>query len=202
MTFDKTHLNNLSLSELQQVMSELGFEKYRAEQTFVSIHKNRATAIYEIRGLKSEQKEIISRRYSCPTCAIEGVFSSKLDSTKKILIRLPDGNIIETVLMKYDHGYSQCVSTQVGCRMGCSFCASTKNGLIRQLEPFEILGQIYTIEREFEIQVSNIVLMGSGEPFDNWRNVERFIQLISDEKGKHLSKRSITLSRQVHQYPE
>lgn len=191
---NKSYLNNLAVWELQEIVDKLGFEKYRSEQIFVSLHKSRTKGIGEIRGLKQEQKLSLSELYSCPSSEIAEVFSSRLDETKKILLRLHDGNIIETVLMKYDHGYSQCLSTQVGCRMGCTFCASTKNGLIRQLEPFEILDQIYLIERNFNIIISNIVLMGSGEPFDNWENVKRFVELVSHEKGKKLSRRSITLS--------
>lgn len=191
---NKNYLNNLSISELENIVESLGFEKFRSQQIFLSIHKNRIINIDEMKGLKREQKMMLSKFYSCPSSEIAEVFCSKLDDTKKILIHLQDGNIIETVLMKYEHGYSQCLSTQVGCRMGCTFCASTKNGLIRQLEPFEILDQVYLIERFFDLQISNIVLMGSGEPFDNWSNVGRFIELISHEKGKNISRRAITLS--------
>ncbi|MBS4883055.1 MAG: 23S rRNA (adenine(2503)-C(2))-methyltransferase RlmN, partial [Peptoniphilus harei] len=118
----------------------------------------------------------------------------KLDETKKFLFKLKDDNLIEGVLMEYKHGYSQCISTQVGCRMGCNFCASTKSGLVRNLTAAEMLGQVYEIENTLGIKVSNFILMGSGEPLDNFSEVLRFIKLLHDEKGHNTSYRNITIS--------
>ncbi len=121
-------------------------------------------------------------------------FDSKIDSTKKYLFLLEDNNIIEGVLMEYAHGLTACISTQVGCRMGCSFCASTKEGLVRNLSPAEMVNQIYTMEKDLNCTINNIVLMGSGEPLDNYENLIKFLNIIHHEKGKNLSYRSITLS--------
>ena len=119
---------------------------------------------------------------------------SKIDGTRKYLFEIEGGSIIESVLMRYHHGNSVCISTQSVCRMGCKFCASTLNGLERNLRPSELLGQIYEIEKDIDEKVSNIVLMGSGEPLDNFDNVVKFLQLITDENGANISQRNITLS--------
>ena len=119
---------------------------------------------------------------------------SKIDGTRKYLFRIKGGAVIESVLMRYHHGNSVCISTQSGCRMGCRFCASTLNGLDRNLRPSELLEQIYEIEKNIGEKVSNVVLMGSGEPLDNFENVTKFLELISDENGLNISQRNITLS--------
>ena len=119
---------------------------------------------------------------------------SDLDGTRKYLFRLPDGHVIESVLMKYHHGNSVCISTQVGCRMGCRFCASTIGGLIRNLTCGEMLDQIYRIQKDSGERVSNVVLMGTGEPLDNYDHVLRFLRMVSDESGLNISQRNITLS--------
>ena len=122
------------------------------------------------------------------------VFKSKLDDTRKYLIKLHDDNIIESVLMKYKYGYTACISSQVGCNMKCAFCASTVNGAIRNLEVNELLSQIYLIEEEAKVKISNIVIMGSGEPLNNYKNIIKFFNIINDEDGKNISLRNITLS--------
>lgn len=122
------------------------------------------------------------------------ILTSEIDGTQKYLFELKDGNVIESVLMKYHHGNSVCISSQVGCRMGCRFCASTLDGMERNLRPSEMLDQIYRIQTITGERVSNIVVMGSGEPMDNYDNVVRFIRLISNEKGLNISQRNLTIS--------
>lgn len=138
--------------------------------------------------------ELLKKEFTIGSMEILKDFHSKQDETIKLLYLLEDNNIIEGVLMKYKHGYSLCVSTQVGCRMGCDFCASTKKGLERNLEAFEIASQIYLVEKHFSINLSSIVLMGSGEPFDNYDNVIRALKLLNDKKGRNLSFRNMTVS--------
>lgn len=180
-------LKNLYLEELREIVITLGFEKYRAEQIFRSFYGRES-----LKGLSKAQKEILNENFLFPSTKIEKVFHSEIDKTKKALIRLHDDNIIEAVFMDYNYGNTVCLSTQVGCKMGCVFCQSGKMGLKRQLEPFEMLDQFLLLE-EFGV-ISNIVLMGMGEPLDNYDNVIRFIRLISDEKGRNLGLRNITLS--------
>lgn len=138
--------------------------------------------------------ELLKKEFTISSMEILKDFHSKQDETIKLLYLLEDNNIIEGVLMKYKHGYSLCVSTQVGCRMGCDFCASTKKGLERNLEAFEIASQIYLVEKHFSINLSSIVLMGSGEPFDNYDNVIRALNLLNAKKGRNLSFRNMTVS--------
>ncbi len=122
------------------------------------------------------------------------VQTSKLDGTQKYLFALPDGNVVESVLMKYRHGNSVCISSQVGCKMGCRFCASTIDGWTRNLLPSEMLDQVYKIQKLSKERVSNVVVMGTGEPLDNYDNLLRFIHMLSDENGLHISQRNITVS--------
>ncbi|NLM06275.1 MAG: 23S rRNA (adenine(2503)-C(2))-methyltransferase RlmN [Tissierellia bacterium] len=185
---------NLNFEELQDEIIKLGLEKYRASQIFESLHVKKKRSIDEIIGLSKDQKMILNEIFSFSKTKIEKNFTSKIDNTKKILLKLEDGYIIETVLMEYSYGNSICISTQVGCKMGCSFCRSGKDGLLRNLESFEMLDQVYLIENEFDINISNIVLMGSGEPLDNFNNVIKFYEIITDERGRNLSKRAVTLS--------
>lgn len=119
---------------------------------------------------------------------------SRIDGTRKYLFELYDGNLIESVFMKYHHGNSVCISSQVGCKMGCRFCASTLNGCVRNLSPSEMLDQIYRISRDTNERVSNVVIMGSGEPMDNYDNVIKFIELLNSERGLNISQRNITVS--------
>lgn len=182
-------INDMTFEELKSYMDEIGEKKYRAEQLFTFFNKNKKWNLEESSNLPKNLKSLPVREIK-----IFEEYHSKLDETVKFLFELNDGNLIEGVLLKYEHGYSQCISTQVGCRMGCSFCASTKGGLIRNLTPSEMAGQIYLVENKFGISISNIVLMGSGEPLDNYENVIRFFDIIHDERGKNLSNRSITIS--------
>lgn len=191
---DKKILNNLSEEELNDFVLSLGMKKFRGDQIFRYIHNKNLKNINEMILLPEKDRSLLIESSSITELKILEVFSSKLDETKKLLYLLNDGSIIEGVLMKYKHGYTLCVSTQVGCRMGCSFCASTKNGLDRNLEPSEIISQIYEVEELFGITLSNLVFMGSGEPFDNFDNFIKAIKLLNSEKGRNLGMRNMTVS--------
>lgn len=182
------------ISELETYFLELGEKKFRAKQLFEAIHKQKIKNIEDISTFSQDLKEKL-----ITSSEIYGVkkvleLKSKLDDTRKYLFELYDGNVIESVLMKYKYGYTVCISTQVGCKMGCAFCASTKKGFIRNLYACEMRDEIYEIERLNGINVSNVVLMGSGEALDNFDELIRFIELISAKEGKNLSKRNITVS--------
>lgn len=191
---DKVNLSNLGLEDMKRFMTELGEKAYRGEQIFSFINREKVDSIDDITVLSKKLREKLNDRAKIARVEIFKKLESDLDDTRKFLFLLEDGNIIEGVAMHYKHGWSACISTQVGCKMGCSFCASTKGGLIRNLEAGEMAGQIYAMEKDIEDRISNIVLMGSGEPLDNYENVMRFFDIIHDEKGKNISYRNITLS--------
>lgn len=187
-------INNMYISELETYFLDLGEKKFRAKQLFEAIHKQKIKNLDKLTTFSQDLKDKINN--SSEIYGVKKVLElkSKLDETKKYLFKLHDENVIESVLMKYKYGYTVCISTQVGCKMGCAFCASTKKGLIRNLYASEMLDEIYEIERLNDINVSNIVLMGSGEALDNFDELIRFIELISAKEGKNLSKRNITIS--------
>lgn len=182
------------ISELETYFLDLGEKKFRAKQLFEAIHKQKIKNLDKLTTFSQDLKDKINN--SSEIYGVKKVLElkSKLDETKKYLFELHDENVIESVLMKYKYGYTVCISTQVGCKMGCAFCASTKKGLIRNLYASEMLDEIYEIERLNNINISNIVLMGSGEALDNFDELIRFIELISAKEGKNLSKRNITIS--------
>lgn len=182
------------ISELEEYFLELGEKKFRAKQLFEAIHKQKIKNIEDVSTFSQDLKEKLITRSEIYGVKKVLELKSKLDDTKKYLFELYDGNVIESVLMKYKYGYTVCISTQVGCKMGCAFCASTKKGFIRNLYASEMLDEIYEIERLNDINVSNVVLMGSGEALDNFDELIRFIELISAKEGKNLSKRNITVS--------
>ncbi len=187
-------LSDLTYSQMLDYAKALGLPKFRGEQIFDAIYNGKA--IDEITNLPKSLLEVIEKDY--PKQKIYKCFTAK-DGTRKYIIALQDNNIVECVLMKYKYGYTLCVSTQVGCRMGCKFCASTLNGLVRNLSAGEILGQVLLINRDLgggknKRKITNIVMMGSGEPLDNFENVCLFIDLISSEKGLNVSQRNISLS--------
>ena len=173
---------------------DIGEKKFRAGQLYNFLHKNHGVKIQDITVFSKELRDKLENIAEIDEMKIYKRFDSKIDSTKKYLFLLEDNNIIEGVLMEYAHGLTACISTQVGCRMGCSFCASTKEGLVRNLSPAEMVNQIYTMEEDLNCTINNIVLMGSGEPLDNYENLIKFLNIIHHEKGKNLSYRSITLS--------
>lgn len=188
------YLDSMTEEELKALAVETGEKSFRGTQVFEGIHRGRVTSVLDIQNIPLKFREALASEGDVRKVEIIKEYRSKLDETVKMLYKLYDGNIIEGVLMKYEHGHSLCVSTQVGCRMGCSFCASTKEGLVRNLAPYEMAAQVYEVEKKFNVTISNIILMGSGEPLDNYDNVIKFIKLITSPKGKNISIRSITIS--------
>ncbi len=189
-----TDMKRMTIEELQAEVLKLSERKFRAAQIFSWIHKEKASDFSEMTNLPKDLRERLSAAYELPHAEITEMRESRLDGTRKYLLKFADGNVIESVLMRYDYGNSLCVSTEVGCAMGCAFCASTKGGLLRRLSASEILDEFYTIENDIGEPINHVVLMGSGEPFDNYDEVVRFISLLCDPWGRNLSKRNITLS--------
>jgi 23S rRNA (adenine2503-C2)-methyltransferase len=191
---EKTDIKSLSLGELKQEMERLGEKPFRAVQLYEWIHVKLARDYDEMTNIPKSLKEKLVAGCEYTSLKEVTVQTSKLDGTKKFLFELFDGNLVESVWMQYHHGNSVCISSQVGCRMGCRFCASTLDGLERNLTPSEMLDQIYAISRITGERVSNVVVMGTGEPLDNYDNLLKFIELISDENGLNISQRNITVS--------
>ncbi len=185
---------DLTYQELEAFMKTSGYPKFRAKQFFQWIHQNPIEDLQEITVFSKKMREDLARTGSLqlPTCLDH--LKSRLDPTQKFLFQLSDGHIIESVAMFYKHGISLCLSTQVGCKMGCVFCATGKEGFVRNLSPGEILGQVLMIEKILDKSASNIVLMGSGEPLDNWESVKAFFELIHHPEGRNMGYRNITLS--------
>ncbi|WMM26752.1 23S rRNA (adenine(2503)-C(2))-methyltransferase RlmN [Tissierella sp. MB52-C2] len=191
---DIIELNSLTLDELKDYMVSIGEKPFRGEQVFSYFHRNNKTKIEDLNLLPEKLRDYLKTNAKVNELEIYKRFTSQIDNTKKYLYLLEDMNIIESVAMEYNHGLTACISTQVGCKMGCAFCASTKEGLIRNLTPAEMANQIYMMEENLGKDISNIVLMGSGEPLDNYDNVMKFLNLIHSEKGHNISLRNITLS--------
>lgn len=191
---DKIELNSLTLKESKDLMLKIDEKKFRGEQLFTTLNKNKILDLDNIVLLPKTTREKLSKIGSINKISILKRFDSKIDNTSKYLFLLEDGNIIESVLMKYKHGNTACVSTQIGCKMGCEFCASTKDGFVRNLSSAEILNQVYMIESDLNLRIDNIVIMGSGEPLDNYDNTIKFMKILHDEKGHNTSFRNITLS--------
>ncbi len=190
----QTDLKSLTLEEVIEEMSRLGEKAFRAKQLYQWMHEKLARNVDEMSNLSKEFRAVLKERYYFTSLEPVETKISKEDGTRKYLFRLPDGNVVESVWMQYKHGNSVCISSQVGCRMGCLFCASTLDGLARNLTPSEMLDQIYAIERLTGERVSNVVVMGTGEPLDNYDHLLRFIKLLTDEHGLHISQRNITVS--------
>ena len=191
---EKKDLKSLNYQELQDELVAIGEKAFRGKQMYQWLHEKLVNTPEEMGNIPAALKEKLKLQYTCSSLQMIDVFTSEIDGTQKYLFRLHDGNIIESVLMKYKHGNSVCVSSQVGCRMGCRFCASTLGGLTRNLLPGEILDQVYQIQKYSGERVSNLVLMGTGEPLDNYDNVVKFIRMLSDEHGLNISQRNITVS--------
>ncbi len=187
-------LKSLEVEELEEIFKNLGEKKYRSHQTFKWIHQKMVSSIDDITELPQGLRDKLNSNFAISKLKIVKRLDSQYDDTSKYLFVLDDGNIIESVMMKYKHGVSVCLSTQVGCRMGCEFCASTKSGLVRNLLPGEILEQFYQIQKDQGKNITNVVLMGSGEPLDNYDNVMKFFKVIHDEEGQNLGYRHITIS--------
>lgn len=190
----KKDILSLNLNELTAEIVNLGQPKFKAKQIYRWLHKAMVTNFDEMSDISLQLRQILNDNFVIFDCTIEKKLVSEYDETKKYLFKLYDGEYIETVLMKYKYGYTVCVSSQVGCRMGCSFCASTLSGVVRNLNPSEILSQVYAVSRDNSIRVSHIVMMGMGEPLDNYDNVLKFLELISDENGLNIGMRHISLS--------
>ncbi len=184
----------MELSELTEFMEQLGEKPFRAKQVYQWMHVKLARSFEEMTNISISLREKLEDNSVYTSLKPVQVLESGIDGTRKYLFALNDQNVIESVLMKYKHGNSVCISSQVGCRMGCRFCASTLDGLTRNLTASEMLDQIYMIQKTTGERVSNVVVMGSGEPFDNYENLVRFIRLLSDENGLNISQRNITVS--------
>ena len=184
----------MSLSEIKKEFADSGEKAYTASQVYSWLHKHQVSSFDEMTNIKKELRERLKKLYYISDCTIEKKLVSVYDETVKYLFRLNDGELIESVVMKYKYGRTICVSSQVGCKMGCSFCASGIAGFVRNLLPGEILSQIYTAQKDLGVRISHIVMMGVGEPLDNFDNVMRFLELISDENGQNIGMRNISLS--------
>ncbi len=190
---DKKDIRSMTIDELTEDFLSMGEKKFRAAQVYKWIAGG-AESFEDMTNISKELREKLDRVYFIPTVKIVKKLVSQLDGTVKYLYELHDGERIESVLMKYNHGYTVCISTQVGCRMGCSFCASGIEGLFRNLYPSEMLAQVMKAGTDNRIRVSNIVLMGMGEPLDNFDNVEKFLKMVSDPEGLGIGYRHISLS--------
>lgn len=191
---DKVDIKSMNLEELTDFMAELGEKPFRAKQIYQWIHGKQIESWDEMTNISKALREKLASAAYLTCLRKEAVQISKLDGTRKYLFVLEDGNVIESVLMRYKHGNSVCISSQVGCRMGCRFCASTLDGLVRGLAPSEMLDQIYKIGRDIDERISNVVVMGTGEPLDNFDNLLKFIELLTDENGLNISQRNLTVS--------
>lgn len=183
----------MTLDEITEICISKNMQKFRAKQIYGWLMKG-VDGFDEMKNLPLKDLECLKQEYYISSAKIEQKYESKLDDTVKYLYKMHDGELVESVVMKYKHGWSICVSTQVGCLMGCKFCASTLNGKTRDLTAGEILSQIYTAQKDLSIRISNIVLMGMGEPLDNFDNVVRFLQLVSCDDGLNIGMRHISLS--------
>lgn len=191
---EKIDILSLTMPELELHIQEIGEKKFRAKQIFQWLHVKHANSFDDMSNISLGLRTKLSEMFCIKQLNIERKLESSIDNTVKYLYRLSDGMFIETVLMEYNHGMSLCVSTQVGCKMGCRFCASTIAGFERNLLPSEILQQVYRTESDTGKKISGIVLMGIGEPLDNYKNVMRFLELVSCPDGYGLSLRHVTLS--------
>ena len=190
----KIDLRALTYEQMCELIESMSEKKFRAEQIFTWIHARNAVDFDVMSNVPSKLKEALRQNHYLSNLKPVKVLVSKIDGTRKYLFELDDGNIIESVLLKYEYGNTVCISSQVGCRMGCRFCASTLDGLVRNLTAGEMVGQIYEIEKDINERVGHVVIMGSGEPLDNYDNLLNFISIITHEKGRNLSGRNITAS--------
>ena len=191
---EKKDIASYSFEELQEEMLAIGEKGFRSRQIYSWIHEKLVDDFEEMTNLPKTLRQKLETAYEIRRVEMEKRQISKIDGTNKFLFCLKDGNMVESVLMKYNYGNSVCISSQAGCRMGCRFCASTIGGLVRSLEPSEMLRQIYHIQKITGERVSNVVVMGTGEPMDNFDNLLKFIELLTDENGLNISQRNVTVS--------
>ena len=191
---NKIDIKSMDQGELKELLLSMGEKPFRSRQIYAWLHQRLVISFDEMTDLSKSLREKLAK--ACEITALEQkkLQISAIDGTRKYLFALANGNMIESVLMRYKHGNSVCISSQAGCRMGCKFCASTLDGLVRSLTPGEMLDQIYRIQAETGERVSNVVVMGTGEPLDNYENLLKFIHMLSDEDGLHISQRNITVS--------
>ena len=187
------HLKSMTQAEIGQVLKDLGQPAFRAKQVYTWLHKG-VRSYEEMTNLPKQLRDALTERYPILAPKVVRKQESKKDGTIKYLWQLSDGNCVETVLMRYHYGNTVCISTEVGCRMGCAFCASTLGGLVRKLEPFEMLDQVLFTQVDSGLPISHIVLMGIGEPLDNFDNVMRFLELVNSPDGMNISMRHISLA--------
>ena len=191
---EKIDIKSMNLDELIEFIESIGEKKFRAKQIYEWLHIKQVESFDDMSNISKDLKARLDE-ISYITCLKKvDVQISKIDGTRKYLFGLADGNVIESVLMKYKHGNSVCISSQVGCRMGCRFCASTLDGLVRGLHPSEMIDQIYRIGKDIGEKISNVVVMGTGEPMDNYDNLLKFIELLTDKNGLNISQRNLTVS--------
>ncbi len=187
-------IRSLSYDELSNEIIALKFPKFRINQIFSWVHEKCVSSFDEMTNISKDMRTELSKYFYFDNCTVNTKLVSKIDDTVKYLFTLSDNEYVESVVMKYKYGYSICISTQVGCKMGCTFCASAIGGFVRQLSTGEMLSEIYTAQRDLGIKINHLVLMGTGEPFDNYDNVLKMLNLITDEKGQNMSMRHISLS--------
>ncbi|MCM1285580.1 MAG: 23S rRNA (adenine(2503)-C(2))-methyltransferase RlmN [Acetobacter sp.] len=190
----KTDIKGLTYEQLNNAVIDLGLPKFRTKQIFQWLHHSGCTFFDEMTNISKDLRLKLSEHFYIGNCFIEDKYVSKLDNTVKYLFRLADGEYIESVIMKYKYGYTICVSSQVGCKMGCTFCASTLAGFKRNLTAGEIESQIHTAQKDLDIRISHIVMMGIGEPLDNFENVIAFLDNVNNENGLNISMRNVTIS--------
>ena len=191
---EKIDIKSLSYEELLETIQGMGEKAFRGKQIYEWLHKKAVMRFEDMTNLSKKFREQLSSQCYIADMKLLDRLVSKDGSTSKFLFGLGDGSVIESVLMKYHHGNSVCISSQVGCRMGCNFCASTLGGLERNLTVSEMLGQIYAIQNISGERVSNVVVMGTGEPMDNYDSFVKFVKMLTDEHGYHISQRNVTVS--------
>ena len=189
-----TDIKSLTFDELNSEITSIGLPKFRTGQIYSWLHEKGVDSFDEMTNLSKDLREKLKQNYFIPSVKIEDKYVSKIDSTVKYLFKLYDGEYVEAVIMKYKYGYTICISSQVGCKMGCRFCASTLAGFKRNLLPSEMESQLHPAQKDLNVRISHIVLMGIGEPLDNYENVIKFIKTVNNDKGLNISMRDITLS--------
>lgn len=189
-----TDIKSLTFDELNSEITSIGLPKFRTGQIYSWLHEKGVDSFDEMSNLSKDLRQKLSEKYFIPSVKIEDKYVSKIDDTVKYLFKLYDGEYVEAVIMKYKYGYTICISSQVGCKMGCKFCASTLAGFKRNLLPAEMESQLHIAQKDLNIRISHIVIMGIGEPLDNYDNVIKFIKTVNNDKGLNISMRDITLS--------
>ncbi len=188
------NIRSMTIEEIAKDFEELKFPKFRAKQVYSWVQEKCVESFDEMTNLSKDMREQLTERYSFYNCKINTKLVSKIDDTVKYLFELHDGEFVESVVMKYKYGYSICISTQVGCKMGCTFCASAIGGFVRNLDAGEMLSEIFAAQNDLDVKINHLVLMGTGEPLDNYDNVMRMLELLTDENGQNMSMRHISLS--------